>query len=234
MFSNVFSDVIKNTFKKFLLVISFLLPWMAKRWLLQVFFGYKIDPTAHIGMSWVFPRFLIMEANSKIGNLTVCKSLDLIHLQDSAIIGNGNWITGLPSSPIEFFGDHNERKPHLIVGKHSAITSRHFIDCSDAVIIGNFSTIAGFNSQILSHSISLEMCKQTAAPVTIGDYCFVGTNCVLLQDSALPDYSVLGAKSLLNKKYLKSHILYAGVPARAVKYLPKEYLYFSRTTGYVN
>jgi acetyltransferase-like isoleucine patch superfamily enzyme len=234
MFSNVVGNVIKNTFKKFLLVICFLLPWIAKRWILQIFFGYKIDPTARIGMSWVFPKFLIMEANSKIGNLTVCKSLDLIHLQDSAFIGNGNWITGLPSSPIEFFGDRNERKPQLIVGKHSAITSRHFIDCSDSVTIGIFSTIAGFNSQILSHSINLEMCKQTAAPVTIGDYCFVGTNCVLLQDSVLPDYSVLGAKSLLNKKYLKSYILYAGVPARAVKCLPQEYLYFSRTTGYVN
>ena len=40
------------------------------------------------------------------------------------------------------------------------------------------------------------LANATAAPITIGDYCFVGTNCVLLGGSVLPSYSVLAAKSL--------------------------------------
>lgn len=221
-------------FKKLLLIISFLFPWNVKRWILQKFFGYEIHPTAKIGISWVLPQHLIMEAHSQIGTLTVCKSLDLIHLKEYAIIGNGNWITGFPSSSTAFFAGYDQREPQLIVGKHSTITNRHLIDCSDSVTIGAFSTFAGFNSQILSHSISIELSKQTASPITIGDYCFIGTNCVLLQDSSLPNYSVLGAKSLLNKKYLEEYTLYAGVPARSIKSLPKEYLYFARTVGYIN
>jgi len=221
-------------FKKFLLIINLLLPWGIKRWLFENFFGYQIDPTAKIGLSWVFPKHLIMEANSRIGNFTICKNLDLVHLKENAIICNGNWITGFPSSSKEFFADFKERKPQLIVGNHSAITNRHLIDCTDSVIIGNFSTFGGFDSQILTHSISIELCKQTVAPVAIGDYCFVGTNCIILAGASLPSYSVLGAKSLLNKQYCDPYILYAGIPARAIKSLPEEYLYFSRTVGYIN
>jgi acetyltransferase-like isoleucine patch superfamily enzyme len=211
-----------------------LLPWSIRRWVLQKFWRYQIHPSSKIGSAWVFPKHLILEANSYIGNLTVCKGLDLIHLKESSIIGNGNWITGYPSGSSEFYADNRDRKPQLIIDEHSAITNRHLIDCTDSVTIGKFSTFAGFNSQILSHSINLELCKQISGPVKIGDYCFIGSNCLVLANSSLPDYSVLGAKSLLNKNYAEPYHLYAGVPARQIKPLPQDYLYFSRSTGVVN
>ena len=117
--------------------------------------------------------------------------------------------------------------------EHSAITNRHIIDCTNAVHIGKFSTVAGFRSQILTHSIDLEACRQSSAPVTIGDYCFVGTDCVLLGGSSLPNYSILGAKSLLNTSQQQEYYLYAGVPAKPVKELDRDFGYFSRTTGFV-
>lgn len=219
--------------KKFLMLLSLFFPWFLRRWLLIKLFDYQIHPTSRIGFAWVFPKKLIMDANSRIDNLTVCKNLDFIHLKQYASIGRGNWITGFPSEPSEHFSHQKERQPQLIVGEHSAITNRHLIDCTASVTIGNFSTFAGFQSQILSHSIDLEHCRQSSAPITIGDYCFVGTNCVLLGDSSLPDYSVLGAKSFLNKKYTETYFLYAGAPALPIKKLSKELLYFSRLTGFV-
>lgn len=220
--------------KKLLMLCSLFLPWFLRRLILKLFFGYKIDPTSRIGFAWVFPKELIMDAHTNIGNLTVCKNLDLVHLQQYASIGRGNWITGFPSQNLEHFSHQKERYPQLILGEHSAITNRHLIDCTASVTIGKFSTFAGFQSQILSHSIDLESCRQSSAPVTIGDYCFIGTNCVLLGDSSLPNYSVLGAKSLLNKKYIDTHYLYAGVPALPVKKLSHELLYFSRLIGFIN
>ncbi len=220
--------------KKLLLIISFVFPWALRRWLLQKIFGYEIHPTAKIGFSWVFPKNLIMEADAKIGNFNMCKNLDLIHLKANASIGNGNWITGYSTDYLDFFADNKTRKSQLIVGKHSAITHWHFIDCSDAVTIGEFSIFAGLKSQILTHSINIELSRQIAAPVSIGDYCFVGTSCVLLPNSSLPNCSVLGAKSLLNKNYSEPFRLYAGIPAREIKPLSPESLYFSRSVGYVN
>ena len=221
--------------KTVLLALSFLLPWSWRRRLLARVFGYRIHPTARIGLAWVRPQKLVMDAHTSIGNLTVCKNLGLIHMHEHSFVGNGNWITGYPPGPARHFAHQPDRRPELILGRHAAITNRHLIDCTDAVSIGAFTTFAGFSSQILTHSIDLAACRQAAAPVTIGEYCFVGTNSVLLGGSALPDRSVLGAKSLLNKVFKETGTLYGGVPAKPLSALPvDQMMYFRRETGFVD
>ena len=174
-----------------------------------------------------------MEEGSHIGHLTVCKNIDLLHLKAHSSIGRGNWITGFPLGPSPHFAEEVDRRPQLIVGEHSAITHRHLLDCTNAVEIGRFTTFAGFQSQILTHSIDIENNRQASAPVRIGDYCFVGTNSVLLGGSVLPDYCVLGAKSLLNKALTETYQLYGGVPAQPIKKLSPESKYFTRSEGFV-
>ena len=219
--------------RKALMLLSLFLPWGIRRSFLEKQFGYQIHPTCRIGFSCICPTRLIMEEGSRIGHLTVCKNIDLLHLKAHTSIGNGNWITGFPLGPSRHFAQEQDRQPQLIVGEHSAITHRHLIDCTNSVVIGKFTTIAGFQSQIITHSIDLEKNRQVSSPVRVGDYCFVGTNCVLLGGSALPDYSVLGAKSLLNKVFTDSHQLYGGVPARPIGELSPDCEYFRRTEGFV-
>ena len=213
--------------------LSLLLPWTLRRWILQKRFGYILHPSSRIGWAWVLPNCLILEEGASIGHLTLCKNIDLLHLKPHATIGRGNWITGFPSRGAHHFAQEEDRRPQLIVGEHSAITNRHLIDCTNAVVIGKFTTFAGFHSQVLTHSIDLERNRQASAPVRIGDYCFIGTNSVLLAGSALPDFSVLGAKSLLNKAFGETHTLYGGVPARALQPIPRDHAYFHRTSGFV-
>jgi acetyltransferase-like isoleucine patch superfamily enzyme len=213
--------------------ISVLLPWTMRRRFLEKQFGFTIHSSCRIGCAWVFPEQLIMEEGATIGHLTLCKNISLLHLKAHSSVGRGNWITGFPRGSSRHFGEETERRPQLILGEHSAITHRHLIDCTNSVTIGRFTTFAGFQSQILTHSIDLERNRQASAPVRIGDYCFVGTNCVLLGGSVLPDYCVLGAKSLLNKSFTETHQLYAGVPAKAVQPLSPDLPYFRRTEGFV-
>jgi acetyltransferase-like isoleucine patch superfamily enzyme len=149
-------------------------------------------------------------------------------------IGNLNWITGFPAANQAFFSEESNRRAELVIGDHAAVTNRHLIDCTNSVRIGRFSTLAGFRSQVLTHSIDLYRCRQASKPISIGEYCFVGTNTVLLSGCALPDYSVLGAGSVLNKTYFETHQLYAGNPARPVKTLDEEMPYFQRSTGFVH
>jgi acetyltransferase-like isoleucine patch superfamily enzyme len=220
--------------KKLLLLTAMLLPWRVRRALLCKAFGFDIHPTARIGLSFVFPQRLKMDAHSRIGHLTVAKNLGFIHLGEHSSIGNLNWITGFPPGPSAHFAHQPERRPELLVGAHSAITHRHLIDCTATVTIGPFSTFAGFQSQILTHSIDLTASRQSSAPVTIGAYCFVGTNCVLLGGAALPDRSVLGAKSLLNKAFTEPCQLYGGVPAKPLQTIPEgSTAYFHRAEGSV-
>ena len=219
--------------KTFLRFLSLLLPWTLRRALLEKQFGYSIHPTSRIGFAWIFPRQLVMEEGSRIGHLNVCKNIDLFHLGAHAVVGQLNWITGFPSGPSRHFAHQPDRQPELILERHAGISSRHLIDCTARVRIGAFATVAGFRSQLLTHSIDLTAGRQTAEPIDIGEYCFTGTNSVMLGGSALPHHSVLGAQSLLNKKWEEPYRLYAGVPAKPIKELPPEMEYFRRTEGFV-
>lgn len=219
--------------KTFLMFVAMLLPWNVRRTFLEKQFGFQIHPTARIGLAWIAPGRLIMEEGSSIGHLTVSKNLDLLHLKARAMIGRGNWITGFPLGNSPHFASETNRRPELILGEHSAITNRHLLDCTSSITIGAFTTVAGFQSQFISHTIDIRLNRQTSRPIQIGKYCFIGTNCVVLGGAALPDYSVLGAKSLLNKAHTQTHRLYGGVPARELQTLPPDCGYFARRDGFV-
>ena len=210
-----------------------MLPWRLRRPLLQRLYGYRLHATSRIGLAWIFPAQLVMGARASIGHFTLAKGLDILSLGDHASIGRLNWITAYPAGQPPHFMHLPDRSPCLELGEHAAVTNRHIIDCTERVTIGRFATVAGFRSQILTHSIELSACRQQARPVEIGAYSFVGTACTVLGGSRLPDYSVLGAHALLNRAYDESFKLYAGVPAKAVAPLEPDMRYFTRTSGYV-
>ena len=220
-----------NTIKK---IITMLLPWSLRRMVLNKWFGYKIHPSARIGLAWVFPDKLIMEAGSKIDHLTVAIHLDKIDMRENSSIGRSNWITGFSSLTAgKHFSHQAERTSVLILGRHSAITKHHHIDCTNIIRIGDFVTVAGYQSQLLTHSIDVYKNRQDSHPITIGDYTFIGTNTVILGGARLPDFCVLGAKSLLNKSYDKEWKVYGGVPARPISDIPQDAEYFKRKEGFV-
>ena len=219
--------------KRSILFFSVFMPWPLRCWILNKLVGYSVHPTSRIGIAWVFPENLIMEAYSYIGHLTACKGMTLLQLKTHASIGNANWISAYPIGAKGHYEKQVDRKAQLIIGEHSAVTSRHLIDCTNSILIGKYSTLAGYRTQILTHSIDLNKCRQWSAPIEIGDYCFIGTNSVILGGSRLPNYSVLGAKALLNKRYSQESFFYAGVPAKPIKKLSRKMKYFSRSDGYI-
>lgn len=212
-------------------LVSLVLPWSVRRWVLEHTFGYRIHPTSWIGFSWVFPRKLELEEHALIRHLTVCRGLDRLHVGPYARIGNANWILGYPSdAPTPPFDEQPDRVPELVLDEHASITTRHYIDCTDSVTLGRFSLIAGVRSVLFTHSIDLDRGKQACAPIQLGAYCQVGTNSVLLPGSSLPDFSALGANSLLNKRFDVPYRLYAGSPARETGELRTDAEWFLRTT----
>lgn len=219
----------------FLFAVIAPLPWSLRRFALQIFLGFEIHNTAFISrFALVLPATLEMGPNTHIGPFTVCKGLESLKLEECAYIGPLNWITAFPlRTKSRHFELDPDRKPVLFVQRHAAITSRHLIDCTDEVTVGAYTTVAGYRSQILTHSIDLNESRQRCKPVKIGHHCFVGTNCVLLGGSRLPNRSVLGAQSLLRTQFEDPGYLYAGVPAQPVKQINEDAAYFSRDAGYV-
>lgn len=216
-------------------IIIVLLPWSLKKRALTRWFKYNLHPESYIGLAWIFPQKLIMEKGAKIDHLTVAVNLDCIVMKENSSIGRSNWITGFPSgTDSPHFIHQKHRTSKLVMNIESAITKNHHLDCTSSIDIGVYTTIAGYQSQLLTHSINLADNRQDSAPIYIGDYAFIGTNCVILGGASLPSRSVLGAKSLLNKKFSEEWTLYAGVPAKPVSEIPKNAKYFSREGGFVN
>ncbi|WP_240543642.1 acyltransferase [Spirosoma foliorum] len=211
-----------------------MLPWPLRRLALMRWFGYEIHPRAYIGLAWIFPRKLSMGEGARIDHFTVAIHLEQISMGQNATIGRSNWITGFPMNTDSLHFRHQlERKAELRMGESAAISKNHHLDCTSLIHIGRFSTIAGYNSQFLTHSIDVAENRQDSVPIYIGDYTFVGTNVVVLGGAVLPAYSVLGAKALLNKAHTDEWTLYGGVPAKRIQKIPPTAKYFTRTTGFV-
>jgi acetyltransferase-like isoleucine patch superfamily enzyme len=116
----------------------------------------------------------------------------------------------------------------LTLEPHSKITSRHQLDCSGSVLMGEYSSMAGHQTRVLSHSVDVRHDVQVAHPITIGARSFVGARCLLLGGSILPERSVLGAGSVLTKTQdIRPPGLWAGVPATLRG--PVDGKWFSRT-----
>lgn len=220
-----------KTLLKAFIVIS---PWFLKRRLLRLFFGYELHTKAHIGLAWIFPAALKMEQGATIAHFSVAIHLDSIILERNASIGRNNWITGFSSkTDSRHFVHQLGRISRLYLHEGAAITKHHHLDCTSPIEIGKFSIVAGYHSQFLTHAIDIKENRQDSQGIKIGQYCFVGTNVVILGGAELPEFSVLGAKSLLNTKFLQSYQLYAGVPAKRIKEISADAKYFSRGQAFV-
>lgn len=217
------STVVRKAF----CLLGLLLPWPIRRRLMIVLFGFELHPSSHIGLSWVLPQKLVMGKGATIGHLNMIRGLDKLELDDYARIGRYNWIYGASGADPTLFRFGRPRASELIMGRGSGIVKRHLIDCTNKVTIGSYALVAGSRSLLLTHSIDLEKGVQDSAPIDVGAYSFVGASCTILGGAALPDQSVLGAMSLLNRAHTDRLTLYAGVPAEPRKTLDENDAWFA-------
>ncbi len=219
--------------KKIILILIVFLPNALKIIILNRFFNAKIDKTAKIGVSYIHCDTIIMGKNSRIGHFNTIKNLSRLQLDNDAGLGHFNKISALPLGSNKHFTHDTTRSPHFIMHQHSGMTGHHYIDCCGGVTVGEFTIIAGMRTSIFTHGINIQTNTQEASGVMVGKYCMIGTQSIILKGASLPDYSVLGAGSVLQKAYTTSYTLYSGVPALPVKTFDTEAKFFNRDTRFV-
>ncbi|GEO15763.1 acyltransferase [Microvirga aerophila] len=209
-----------------------IMPQTLKKFLYRTLFGWEIAPGVKIGFSFISARSVQIGENVRIGHLNIFRNVDKIALARDVVIGNCNYFVGA-SSGTKFYSTKAERVTNtLSIGDESAVTHQHIIDVTGGVHIGSFATIAGYRTTILTHSIDLEENKQSVAPVHIGDYTFIGTNCVLLKGSRLASRCILAAGSVHTSGSTDEGSLYGSGIAKNIKKV-EHLAYFSRTQGEV-
>jgi len=125
-------------------------------------------------------------------------------------------------------------QPRLIVGAHCGIGGRHFFDVQDELTIGSYSTIAGCNSVFFTHQLDIGRPQQSAKPVHIGEYCIIGSRVAFAPGAHVASKCIVGMGSMVAKRFEEPYSLIVGNPARVVKQLPPEAMYFHREHGYIS
>lgn len=224
----------KRLFKIFVQLLFLPFPWVIRKMILTSILNIKFEKGAKIGYSVFLARKSILRENSVIKNFTFVNEIDFFEMGAFSKIGNRNWITGSSAELKKGYKASPHRKCEFIIGEQTRITANHHFDCNGGIYIGKYTTIAGMNTQILTHGIDLIESVQKADKTMIGAYCFVGTKCIILKGAVLPNNCLLAAGAVLTKSYKESEMIYAGVPAKPVKKIPKEAKYFCRKLGNVN
>lgn len=174
--------------------------------------SWNIAPTARVGSN-VFWRVgsLRVDDGAIVGLVNVFRALQDVHIRREAVIGQLNWFSA--AAQVET-GDVGALHRSLYLDDQSAITSRHFIDCSGGVFVGRRTTVAGVRSTIMSHGPDFIAGSMNVAPVRIGEYCFIAANTLITMGCTVSDRVVVAAGSVVAADLTDSDSLYGGVPAK--------------------
>jgi len=211
------------------LMIIAVLPRRVKPAVYRAVFRYDIDPSASIGICIIDAKEVQIGPGCRIGHFTVVRKLPQLVMGDHATLGQWNWITCG-----EFFTSGESEVPPperqgLFIDRHAALTSRHYVDCAGGVFIGQFTTVAGIRSTIITHQIDINA-RQVCEPVRIGEYCYIGSDVKFVPGACVPDRSIVAMGAVVVGALPECGGLYTGVPARYLR-PAKEGEYFTRSVG---
>ena len=109
----------------------------------------------------------------------------------------------------------------LILGHGFIITAESSIFASNKIEFGN-DCLLSWDTLIMDtdfHKVKdkSDNILNPSAPIIIGNNVWIGCRCLILKGSIIPDKSVIGANSFVNKHLEKANAIYGGQPARILK-----------------
>lgn len=204
------------------------MPQGLKRAAYRWWFGFRIHPTAHIGVSFLDCRSLEVGPYALVANFNVFLHCGDVRIGAHAHLGSlnlfsggraielGDWSHVRRMNFVNAIRDHdctNAPDSTFRLGYGSVLTAEHRIDFTDRVEIGRCTILGGRNSSIWTHNIRF------GEPVSIGDYCYLASEIRVAPGAALADCCVVGLASVLTGSHREPFSLVAGVPARRVREL---------------
>lgn len=187
--------------------------------------GHKIADSCHIGIVWLDVQRLDLASGTRISNWNYFKGLRALTMGMNARIGGAfNWFTAAPLHQHE----NNQRFGILSIGDGTNITARHFFDVQHGISIGSNCLIAGYGSAFWTHGYR-GFAKSRDMSVTIGDYCYIGSQVIFSPGSAVGNMSFVGTGAVVSRDFSdKSYAFIAGNPADIRKTLSEDEEFFTQ------
>lgn len=105
------------------------------------------------------------------------------------------------------------------IGKNFSINCNSFISVHSSLKIGD-DFLGGWNVTILdsdNHILKYNNNQNLPEPIKIGDHVWICSFVDIIKGSSISDNSVVGYRTLVNKKIVESNVLIVGSPAKVVK-----------------
>jgi acetyltransferase-like isoleucine patch superfamily enzyme len=212
------------------LIALFCIPSRIKNSLLRLL-GWQIKSDVYIGFSYIKSSKISIGKGVSIkhGNFINVDSLNLsknsyiqsfnnisgpinIELKEKAAIGNLNRIIRA-----KYPGSWGDSK--LFLGELSKITSRHYIECGQSIIFGNFSILAGSGSQMWTHGFVHAPDGpdryRVDGSIQIGNNVYIGSNSVFNPGIKICNATTIGSNSTVTKSITEPG-LYVNQPLRKI------------------
>ena len=225
--------IIKKKMERLFSWIAIFLPQFMKQWIYRHVMGYKIGRNVKIGLSFLGAGNMTIGDDVRIGNFNRFKGIPSVDIGSDTIISNWNHFTSNRLFYSEKGRVEKNVNPKLVIGKHVGIAIRHYFDVQDEFYIGDFTTIAGVDSQFFTHQIDITNNCQSAKPIHIGKYCMLGSGCKVSPGTIIQDYTIAAMGSVIHGDTKHKFVLIGGNPAKVIKQVDHELGYFYRLRGEV-
>ena len=219
---------------KFLTVVSVLFfPNIITRCLLNLL-GHKIHTKSYIGFSLMPSRKIYMDAETRIGHFNIIQ-VDKILMREKSFIKSKNRIRGAMNVIMgaeSAIANSNSifRAPAPItygngtlkIGRLGMIVTKHHLDCTRSITIGDYTTVGGLGSQFWTHGyfhgpIGKERIR-VDGEIVVGNNVYVGTNCVFNPGVKVANCISIGSNVCVSKS-LNRPGMYV---AQSLRYIEKE------------
>ena len=211
--------------RTFLLFLLALLPSGVKIPLYRLLFGWKIGRNVHIGLSFVDGRNVEIGNNVRIGRFNRFHRIPKMTISDKTYIGNRNvFMTGTAQA----LADVLDADPSLYFGEECYIIGPHHFDVQAPIRIGSSVTLAGRGSSFYTHGLDYRSDRLVAEPVSIGENSYVGAHSLFAPGASVAPNTIVGMGALVTKAFDQQHVLIGGSPARIVKELDPQAVWFTR------
>jgi acetyltransferase-like isoleucine patch superfamily enzyme len=206
-------------------------PSFVKRPIYRLLFGYRIGKRAKIGISLLDAKSVDLADDVSIGHFNIVFRVSRFEMATKAHIGTLNIIRGgervslgrystvMRMNVLNAIPDHDcTTNPESVLELRDAaiVVSNHWIDFTDRVTIGRNVILGGRNSSLWTHN------RQLTAPISIGDFCYLGSEVRVAPGAGLAAECILALGSVLSGQIGPGRSLVGGVPARVVRPLSEE------------
>ena len=205
--------------------LVFLLPASALKNRLLSMSGLDVSASARIAPCIVWGVSAMMVGDrAVIGPFNVFRGLASVIIEEESIIGQLNWIWAQPE-----FSALGGMYGTLHMQRCSTIVSRHHLDCSGGIVLGEFSLVAGMQTIFISHQVDRSTATLEAATIRVGAYTLVNACNRLSPGSVVPARCVTGMGAVVVPGLSQEGKLYAGMPACAKSDIDVRGKFFTRS-----